>query len=250
MIPLLLTSLAFAQDSGLDTQTSMPATDVETLAPEVLSKRGQKNRGRRGKQAKPDWKHRFYARPLVSGSTYTDGAGNTTTAVGLGGEGGIRYRQVNQPFPRLRGRTRATGQYIVSTNANGMEVKVGSFMGPVWEYVGLESGLDISWDRYEWDGVPMEATVGYGIPFIATTGVSIVTVYAGFQPTFLSNETRRVDWSETDEFGFGHQFSTFAGISLAIDDMNIGLGYTRTVSAAGGQAGVQQGYGITLGFRG
>ena len=166
--------------------------------------------------------------------------------MGLGLEGGIRYWQVNKPMPKLRGRTRATAQYIVASNSNGMEVKVGSFMGPAWKYFGIESGLDISWDKYEWNGQAMEATMGYGIPLIATTGVSIVTVSAGFQPTFLSNETRRVDWSQTDEFGFGHQFSTFAGIALAIDDMNVGLGYTRTVTAFG----LQQGYGITLGFRG
>ena len=119
-------------------------------------------------------------------------------------------------------------------------------MGPAWEYFALESGLDISWDKYEWNGIPMEATTGYGIPFIATTGVSIITVYAGFQPTWLSNEKRRVDWDNTDEFGFGHQFSTFAGVSLAIDTMNVGVGYTRTVTVFG----LQEGYGLTLGFRG
>ena len=88
--------------------------------------------------------------------------------------------------------------------------------------------------------------MGYGIPFIANTGVKFISVYAGFQPTFLSTPERRVVWSETDEFGSGHQFSTFAGVHLTIDDMSVGLGYTRTVTAFG----VQQGYGLSLNLRG
>ena len=247
MLPLLLTSMAFAQGTDLESDTPGAKTASGSLTPAIaLNKGGRGGKGGKKSQAKPDWKNRFYARPLISASTFSDNSGNNTTAVGLGLEGGIRYWQVNTPSPRLRGRTRATAQYIVASESNGMEVKLGSFMGPAWKYFGLESGLDISWDKYEWNGQTMEATMGYGIPLIATTGVSIVTVYGGFQPTFLSNPDRRVNWSETDEFGFGHQFSTFAGIALAIDDMNLGLGYTRTVTALG----LQQGYGITLGFRG
>ena len=245
MIPILLTTAALA---GPAETIDLPGTETHQLAPAAESRRGG-NKGRKGKrrqQARPGWKQKFYARPLITGSTFTDNAGNTSTAVGLGGEGGIRYWQVNTPLPRLRGRTRVAGTYITSTDSTGTEVKVGSFMGPAWEYFALESGLDISWDKYEWNGIPMEATTGYGIPFIATTGVSIITVYAGFQPTWLSNEERRVDWDNTDEFGFGHQFSTFAGVSLAIDTMNVGVGYTRTVTVFG----LQEGYGLTLGFRG
>jgi hypothetical protein len=242
MLPFLLTSLVFAADP-----VGPPNTDIAEMKP---ASRG-KQQGRRGKKkGKTQWKNRFYARPLVAGSSFTNANGETTLAAGIGGEGGVRYWEAQRALPRLRGRTRATVQYLVSTNAEGMEVKLGSFMGPAWEYFALESGLDVSWDRYEWDGVPMAASVGYGVPFIATAGVSIITIYAGFQPTFMSNETRRVDWAQTDEFGFGHQFSTFSGVSLAIDDMNIGLGYTRTVSAAGGIPGLQEGYGLTLSFRG
>ena len=231
-----------------------PASLVPTAKPVAAQKKGgRRSQGEQQAQGKPEWKRGFYARPIVSGSVYTSASGETSNAVGLGGEGGIRYWQVKKPFPRLRGRTRATVQYIGAIDSNGMEVKVGSFMGPAWEYVAIESGLDLSWDRYEWNGVPMEATVGYGVPVIVTTGVSIVTIYGGFQPTFLSNPDRRVDWASkaaSNEFGFGHQFTTFAGIAFAIDDMSVGLGYSRTVTQASGGTGVQQGYGLTLGFRG
>ena len=119
-------------------------------------------------------------------------------------------------------------------------------MGPWWKYFGLESGLDVSWDRYEWNGIQLDPTMGYGVPMIATAGVEFISVYGGFQPTFLSTPERRVDWSETDDFGFGHQFSTFTGVHITVDDMSVGVGYIRTVTAFG----VQQGYNLSLNLRG
>jgi hypothetical protein len=242
MIVLLLSSLAVA--NGLPDPSCTPA--IEPLQQRKQSTNGNQKKKNASKQQQSSWKKRFYARPMLSGSSFTSADGTTTSAIGIGGEGGVRYWEVGKPFPRLRGRTRGTLQYVVSTNANGMEAKLGSFMGPWWKYLGLESGLDVSWDRYEWNGIQLEPTMGYGIPFIANTGIEFISVYAGFQPTFLSTPERRVVWSETDEFGFGHQFSTFAGVHLTIDDMSVGVGYTRTVTAFG----VQQGYGLSLNLRG
>ena len=63
---------------------------------------------------------------------------------------------------------------------------------------------------------------------------------------YIFNEDRRVDWSEVDEFGFGHQFSTFVGGQVKLNQMSVGLNYTRTITAGG----VQQGYGISMNLRG
>ena len=250
MFALLLSGWAFAQDIP-----TPPYSDVDlstALSPAQAQKKGSASKGGK-KGSKPSWKHNFYARPALSASTFTSLDGDSTsTAVGVGGEGGVRYREVGKPFPRLRGRTRATVQYFMSTDPiTGMEVKVGSFMGPWWKYAGIETGLDVSWDRYDWDGVALDPTLGFGVPVIGTTGVNIgkksgISVYAGFQPTFLSTEQRRVDWSETDEFGFGHQFSVMTGAHLGIDDLSVGVGLTRTVTATG----VQAGYGLSFNLRG
>jgi hypothetical protein len=242
MIVFLLSSLAVAQQIP---EPHSPAV-AEATPQRRPEENSQKKKTNGANKQEASWKKRFYARPALSGSSFTSTDGTTTSALGIGGEGGVRYWEVGKPFPRLRGRTRGTGQYVVATNATGMEAKLGSFMGPWWKYLGLESGLDVSWDRYEWNGIQLDPTMGYGIPFIANTGIEFISVYAGFQPTFLSTAERRVDWSETDEFGFGHQFSTFAGVHLTIDDMSVGLGYTRTVTAFG----VQQGYGLSLNLRG
>ena len=238
---LLFSSLAVAQ----------PHVDLKQqsqVEPEFLqtSSRSNPQTSRQTSQQKAAWKKKFYARPALSGSSFTSLDGTTTSALGVGGEGGLRYWEIGKPFPRLRGRTRATLKYVMATNATGVEAKVGSFMGPWWKYFGVESGLDVSWDRYEWNGIQLDPTMGYGIPIIATTGVDFISVYGGFQPTFLSTPERRVDWSETDEFGFGHQFSTFTGVHITIDDMSVGVGYSRTVTAFG----VQQGYNLSLNLRG
>jgi hypothetical protein len=243
MLVLLISGLALAQDAA-----TTPA--FETALPAIVSDRKGgakgKGKGKRGKRKKEEWRSRFYARPMVAGSSFTGPDGETQTALGIGGEGGIRYWEVNKAFPRLRGRTRGTIEYIMSLGTTGMAVKAGSFMGPAWKNFALESGLDLSWDRYEWGDVTMEPTIGAGIPVIASAGIKGISVYAGLQPTWVNNEDREVDWSETDEFGFGDEFSTFLGGSIAIDDMSLTIGYTRRVTVFG----VQQGYGVSANIRG
>ena len=241
MIVMLLSSLAFAQDS--------PTIDLaDSLSPRMSTpaKKGAKKKRKRGKRGKEEWKSQFYARPMLAGSSFTTPDGETSTALGIGGEGGLRYWEVNKAFPRLRGRTRGTIEYIMSAGTTGMGVKFGSFLGPAWRNFALESGLDVSWDRYEWGDVKMEPTVGAGIPLIASAGVKGLSVYAGLQPTWVNNNDREVDWSATDEFGFGDEFSTFVGGSVGIDDMSLTVGYSRRVTVFG----VQEGYGISANIRG
>jgi hypothetical protein len=176
------------------------------------------------------WGQDFYARPSLGGSTYTSNDGTTSTAVALGGEAGVRYWQLKNKSPIYAGRTRALAHYIVSSgNATGMEVKVGSFMGPQWlgkggTYFGLSSGLDVFWNRYSYGDINLDPTVGVGVPFKAVTGMKIVGVYAGF----------------------GHQFSTFMGGQVNLGPSSFGVGYTRTITAYG----VQEGYGISMNLRG
>jgi len=231
-----------------------PMTSTEVFQPTVLQKTAQRKGGKKkGKQSKgTDWGHEFYARPAIGGSTYTGTDGTSTTAIALGGQGGVRYWQRKRSNPIWAGRTRAQVQYIVSSgSATGMEVKVGSFMGPQWlgpgkTYFGLSSGLDVFWNRYTFAGVALDPTVGVGMPYIAHVGAGPLGIYGGFEPAYIFNEDRRVDWSEVDEFGFGHQFSTFVGGQVKLNQMSIGLNYTRTITAGG----VHQGYGISMNLRG
>jgi hypothetical protein len=248
MLAILISSLAFAQDvpDGLNAPSTIILSQPQSVQMDRKGGKGPKGKrkGKRGK--KEEWRHRFYARPTISGSSFTTPDGETSTAFGLGGEGGVRYWETNKPFPRLRGRTRGTVEYIMSTNTTGMAAKVGSFMGPAWKHFALESGLDLSWDRYEWNGIELEPTIGASVPLIATTGIKGLSLYVGAQPTWVNNAERVVDWDNSAHFGFGHEFSTFFGGSIAIDDMSLVLGYSRRVTAIG----VQEGYGISTNIRG
>jgi|GEM_PF-1005536 len=230
----------------------------ETLQPTVLradvvqSRRKKGKKGKRGKRG-PDWAHEFYARPALGGSTYTDADGNASTAIALGGQGGVRYWQRKRKNPIYAGRSRVQVQYIAATTGDttGMEVKVGSFMGPQWlgpkrSYVGLSSGLDVFWNRYTFGEVTLDPTVGVGVPVIGSAGVKLIGMYAGFEPAWIANADRRVDWSEQEYFGFGHQFSTFLGGQLNLGGTSVGVNYTRTITAYG----VQQGYGLSMNLRG
>ena len=102
MTILLLSSLAFASGSSDDATPMSVATPIQRT-----TQANRKTQSQGGKQQnKGAWKKRFYARPALSGSTFTTADGSTTTALGVGGEGGLRYWEVRKPFPRLRGRTR------------------------------------------------------------------------------------------------------------------------------------------------
>ena len=140
---------------------------------------------------------------------------------------------------------------ISSGDATGMEIKLGSFLGPQWSgsggsYVRLQAGPDVFWNRYSFGDVTLDPTVGMAIPVMAFTGVKIIGVYAGFEPAWIDNEDRRVDWDDQDAFGFGHQFSTFMGGQVNLGGMSVGLNYTRTITAYG----VQRGVGVSMNLRG
>jgi len=251
MLVILISGLAFAVDAPGEPSAAPHIVLSQPESVQMDRKGGKgpkgKKKGKRGKKhKKEEWRHRFYARPSISGSSFTTPSGETSTALGLGGEGGVRYWEINKPFPRLRGRTRGTIEYIMSTNTTGMAVKFGSFMGPSWKHFGLESGLDLSWDRYEWNGMELDPTIGAGIPVIATTGIKGLSLYAGAQPTWVNNPDRVVDWDKSAHFGFGHEFSTFFGGSIGVDDMSLVIGYSRRVTAVG----VQEGFGISANVRG
>lgn len=241
----MLSGLFLIAAMGSASAGSPVSTVVQADRVWVSTARRGKSTGNRGERD-PGWENGLYARPQLGGSTYTSADDVTTSALGIGGEGGLRYWQVDKPYPRLRGRTRVQLQYLISSGSvEGMDVKVGSFIGPTWKYLGFSTGIDVFWNRYVWNEVPLDPTVGIGVPAIVTAGSDKVGVYGGIEPAYIFNEDRRVDWSETDDIGFGHQFTVMTGVHVRIDTVVVGVGYSRTVTVSG----VHQGYGVSLNFR-
>lgn len=234
---------------------AVPATtEATTIQPAVLTETAKRRRKKKGKKGGgPGWKSEAYGPRLsLGGSSFTDTNGNTVSAVAVGGEIGLHYWQLKHRNPFLVGKTRAVAHYVVSSgDATGMEIKLGSFLGPQWSgrggsYVRLQAGPDLFWNRYSFGDVNLDPTVGLAFPVMAYTGVSLISLHAGFEPAWVDNEERRVDWDEQEAFGFGHQFSTFMGGQVRLGGIgSVGLSYIRTITAGG----VQQGYGVSMNLR-
>jgi hypothetical protein len=129
-------------------------------------------------------------------------------------------------------------------DAQGMDLRLGSFLGPSWRFLLLQAGPDVFWNRWEFGGHVLDPTVGVGLPITATVPVGPLTLLAGMEPSWLANEARRVDWSTVDEFGFGHEFSSLLGIGLRVDSFGIFAGYTRRVVRDGVQQGISLGMNV------
>ena len=162
----------------------------------------------------PAWETKLFAQPVVGGTVFSSG-GSTTTAVSLGAEAGLRYWQTRRKTPRWRGVARVAGAYVLSSgDSSGMDVRVGNFIGPAWKSVGLSTGPDLFWNRYQYGSIELDPTLGLAWPLTATAWTQAFDVWAGVEPAWLSNADRRVDWSTQDVPGFGHEFTYRAGLGV------------------------------------
>ena len=162
--------------------------------------------------------------------------------VSLGGTAGLRYWQKGNPTPTWRGTFRGQAAYLVGAGS-GMEVRVGNFIGPWWKMIGVSVGPDLFWNQYTWGSVTLEPTTGVGLPVMTTVGVKQFSVFGGVEPAwYISSERDPVDWSETDAFGFGHEFSKTAGVSLNLPLFRVGVYVTERTTSLGKQVG----YGLSL----
>ena len=197
--------------------------------------------GSNKKPAKPHWDTEPYAKPEVGATAWSNGS-TVVTAATLGGQAGIKYWRVGDPPPMWNGKTRARVAYVLSSaNSSGLDLRLGSFMGPKWQYVGLQTGPDIFWDRWTYGSTEIPGSVGVDWPLAATFYLSPVNLGLGVTPSWLANEERRVDWSEARVPGFGHEFSYQASISLTLDSITLSLGYSLRVMASGTQQGFSVG---------
>lgn len=206
---------------------------------------GGKAKGKgKGEAAKfPYWQTEPYLTPEIGASAYSSG-GETSTAVTVGGQAGIRYLRVDRDRPWLTGKTRLAGAYMISGGGTGYDVRLGSFIGPQWESVNLQVGPDVFYNQYQWGDVSLEPTIGVGVPATATRSADVFTVYGGVEPAWLANEDRRVDWDATDAVlpGFGHEFTYRAGVGIAASFASLSLSYQYKITAYG----IEQGFGVGI----
>ena len=139
------------------------------------------------------------------------------------------------------------GVYLFSgANAEGLDLRIGNFIGPKWSQFGIQAGPDLFWNQYNYGQIVMVPSSGVGLPVTATVSAKPLSLYGGFEPAwYMSSPREAVDWSEYDGLGFGDEFSLFGGVSLASNIYRIGINVRKTVTAYG----TQFGYGVSLKLR-
>ncbi|MCB9742164.1 MAG: hypothetical protein H6741_18360 [Alphaproteobacteria bacterium] len=181
----------------------------------------------------PHWKTEPYFAPRGGVRVYSSN-GSTNTVATLGGVVGYQYRYVNAGKPQWRGYTRASADLLASGDSSqGMELRGGSFMGPHWKLVGVESGVDVFWNRWTYGNQTLAPSLGAELPIRAMVHQKGFSGYAGVASAWLQDESRRVDWSTVDVPGFGHEFAYFVGASGTVMGVQLGLQGEYRITAAG-----------------
>ena len=183
------------------------------------------------------WEVEPYWRPVAGISSYSSG-GSTWVGARMGATGGVYYWK-----SPLLGRTRAQGSWVTSSGVSGLELRLGSFMGPHQKYWGAEAGVDVFWNRFSADGVDLiPGSAGIDLPLNVHLGPQEIYGLAGITPAILFAPERRVDWSNTEAFGFGHEFGWQLGVGARLGRIGAALTYSRRIVASG----VYSGWGVSL----
>jgi len=184
------------------------------------------------------WQVEPYWRPVAGLSSYSTPSG-TYVGVRMGGTAGVHYWKA----PWL-GRTRVLGSWTTGSNdVSGLELRLGTFMGPHKEYWGVEGGLDLFWDRVTANNIELlPASGGIDIPVNLHLGPQQFYGLVGVTPAVLFSPERRVDWSETDAFGFGHEFAWQLGAGARLSRFGAALVYSHRVVVSG----VHSGWSLSL----
>lgn len=238
--PALLPADGEAASAGLPTVTAL--SQARPGGP----RSGAKGPGGKGKR-KPGWVTRPYIRPVGGVSVWGGSGQQTSTVATAGAEAGIVYREVGKPLPRWTVTPRVRAQ-IYSTGAGvaGFHARAGVQAGPWWKHVGLSFGPDVYRDQLVVDRVKLDPVNGLAFPVMGLGRFGPIGAHVGVEPSwFLSGNRPGVDWSETDSFGFGDEFAYLAGASVRVQQMVLGVQWTRRITSQG--EGTD--WGFNAGFR-
>lgn len=251
VLVLLALGVAFARepsDSAPVAPLDPPRVDGGMPAGQGGGGQGSNSQGRAGRDApppaQPAWETKLFFEPQLGGFAYV-GSGGTTTGVSVGAQAGLRYWQTRRERPRWRGEARVAGAYVLSTgDTSGMDFRVGNFIGPYWKHFGVETGPDVFWNQYEFGATRLDGSLGLAWPLTAKAWTDDLSAWAGVEPAWLADETRRVDWSEATLPGFGHEFTYRAGVGATLGGLSLSLGYSYKITAGGDQHGLSVGVNI------
>lgn len=186
------------------------------------------------------WSYKPYWDPVGSASLY-GGSGNQILAWNLGLQGGLNYWDSET---LLAGRTRAQVMGTFIGGLAGTDLRIGSFMGPQEKMWSLMSGLDVFRNGFTSSRVALPFSWGVELPVVFTFGPPEVAFLAGVSTAWLAEPSRRVNWEESPDFGFGHEFGWRAGVALSVGGLNVSGFYSKRSTTRG----PVQGFGFNIGL--
>jgi hypothetical protein len=192
-----------------------------------------------------EWATTPYVQPILDFTIYDPGGfKGAYTIVNLGLEGGVHYHQKGNDIPTWAGRTRVSGYYgFGGEGVQSWELRAGSFIGPVFERLSLETGLDVFGNQLTVDGDGLVPSAGIDFPLLARLDLTIPSVWGGIGTAYMFDKERRVDWQETDQWGFGHEFQYVVGAGLKAG-IRLSVEYTHRIVVTGDEETIMLGAGI------
>jgi len=156
----------------------------------------------------------------------------------------VHYHQKGDDIPTWAGRTRVSGYYgFGGEGVKSWELRAGSFIGPVFQRLSLETGLDVFGNQLTVDGDGLVPSAGIDFPLLARLDLTIPSVWGGIGTAYMFKKDRRVDWQETDQWGFGHEFQYVVGAGLKAG-VRISVEYTHRIVVTGDEETIMLGAGI------
>jgi hypothetical protein len=122
--------------------------------------------------------------------------------------------------------------------SEGQDLRIGTFLGQRGALFGYEIGVDIFENNLATDRVALATSAGVDFPLKLIVGPKLLEGFIAFTPTYLIEESRRVDW---DAAGFsaalGHEMELSAGVAFRLPIVGVSVAYSeRQVSGGRVQA--------------
>lgn len=194
-----------------------------------------------------DWKRDdLRVDPAVSAVLFPTAGGGYAGLLALGAEAAVPFREDTEEALHWAGTARGVGQVLVGPNLyNGYAARVGAFVGPQLGPARIRLGPDVFTSRYVLSGVDASPLTGVGLPLTASVAGKRLGVQGGVTPAwYLAGGWEGVDWSTTDAFGLGDEFTYELGAFVSTRVLSLGIGYTHRIMSIGVQRGLVFGVGF------
>ena len=122
--------------------------------------------------------------------------------------------------------------------SEGQDARLGTFIGQRGMLFGYEVGVDLFENNLATDRVALATSAGVDFPLKLIVGPKLLEGFIAFTPTFLFEESRRVDWEAAGfSAALGHEMELSAGVAFRLPIVGVSVAYSdRQVSGGRVQA--------------